>query len=331
MTTVLITGAGGAAIPGLINRLRTDGYRVLAADMDRHAVGLFLADAGFIIPPGGAPDFVPTLRRICREEKVEVVVPLVDEELTALWDLAGDGVHIMLPRREFITLCLDKYALAQRLAGCGIRAPRTRLAREGVNGRMPFPLVVKPRTGRGSRGVELLESNEALRSYLGGSPYGEDKLILQEYISGPEFTVSVVAWRGGEVQAVVPKEVISKRGITRLAVTRRNDRIDRLCRDIQSRLRADGPFNVQLRIDEKSGEPVPFEINPRFSTTVSLTIAAGIDELGGLIRQAVSGSNSCRFAQWREGVVLIRQTLDEFVAESDFNARNDHIRGVQRQ
>jgi carbamoyl-phosphate synthase large subunit len=299
--------------------------------MDRHAVGLFLADAGFIIPPGGAPDFVPTLRRICREEKVEVVVPLVDEELTDFWELAGDGVHIMLPRREFITLCLDKYALAQRLDGCDIRAPRTRLASEGVDAAMRFPLVVKPRTGRGSRGVELLESNEALRSYLGGSPYGEDELILQEYISGPEFTVSVVAWRDGEVQAVVPKEVISKRGITRLAVTRRNERIDRLCRDIQSRLRADGPFNVQLRINENSGEPVPFEINPRFSTTVSLTIAAGVDEVGVLIRQAVSGSNSSHFAQWSEGVVLIRQTLDEFVAESEFQTRNDHICGVKGQ
>jgi carbamoyl-phosphate synthase large subunit len=299
--------------------------------MDRHAVGLFLADAGFIIPPGGAPDFVPTLRRICREEKVEVVVPLVDEELTAVWELADDGVHIMLPRREFITLCLDKYALAQRLDGCDIRAPRTRLASEGVDAAMRFPLVVKPRTGRGSRGVELLESKEALRSYLGVSPYGEDELILQEYISGPEFTVSVVAWRDGEVQAVVPKEVISKRGITRLAVTRRNDGIDRLCRDIQSRLRADGPFNVQLRIDESSGEPVPFEINPRFSTTVSLTIAAGVDEVGVLIRQAVSGSNSSHFAQWSEGVVLIRQTLDEFVAESEFQTRNDHICGVKGQ
>ena len=98
--------------------------------------------------------------------------------------------------------------------------------------------------------------------------------------------MSVVVWRDGIVRAVVPKEIIDKRGITRLAVTRKNDAIDRLCRNIQERLRADGPFNVQLRLDA-NGTPLPFEINPRFSTTVTLTQAAGVDELGSLVDMAL--------------------------------------------
>jgi carbamoyl-phosphate synthase large subunit len=130
--------------------------------------------------------------------------------------------------------------------------------------------------------------------------------------------VSVVVWRDGEVQAVVPKEIIVKKGITHLAVSRRNAKIDTLCRTIQHRLRADGPFNVQLRLDEKTGEALPFEINPRFSTTISLTIASGIDELEGLIIQALGGREKYTFGEWKEGVVLLRQTMDEFLEESLF-------------
>ena len=320
MTTVLLTGAGGAALPGMIDRLRSTGYRVLAADMDQYATGLYLADSGFLIPAGTSPDFFPALRRLCLQEAVDVIVPLVDEELIVVLKLEEDGVIVLLPRHKFVAICLDKFLLMKQLQSAGISAPATRLASNGSD-EMSFPLVVKPRTGRGSRGMGSVNSEDELRSFLRVSSYTADELILQEYIKGLEFTVSVVVWRDGEVQAVVPKEIISKRGITRLAVTRRNPKIEEICCKIQEHLRADGPFNVQLRIDQNTGEPIPFEINPRFSTTISLTIAAGIDELGGLIAQAVGGREKYHFGNWKEGVVLLRQTSDEFVDESTFRER----------
>jgi carbamoyl-phosphate synthase large subunit len=246
MTTVLITGGGGAATPGLIERLRGGGYRVLAADMDQYAVGLYLADAGFVIPAGKSPDFLQVIRHICWQEGVDVLVPLVDE------------------------------------------VPETHLASNRTKD-MNFPLVIKPRTGRGSRGLGIPNSQEELEHYLQNSPYETDALIIQEHIQGIEFTVSVVVWRDGEVQAVVPKEIIFKKGITRLAV-------------------------------QNTGQPVPFEINPRFSTTISLTTAAGIDECGGLIAQAVQGRNEYHFGNWQEGVVLLRRALDEFIDESTFRS-----------
>lgn len=317
MTTVLITGGGGAAVPGLIERLRDSGYRVLAADMDQYAVGLYLADSGFIIPAGKSPDFLPVMCYICRQEGVDVLVPLVDEELVAALELEKEGIIVLLPRREFVTLCLDKFLLMQSLREADITVPETNLVSNGI-GDIGFPLVIKPRTGRGSRGLGIANSQEELEHFLQNNPYETDALIVQEHVQGTEFTVSVVVWRDGEVQAVVPKEIIFKKGITRLAVTRRNPEIEKLCCAIQDNLHADGPFNVQLRVDQDTGQPVPFEINPRFSTTTSLTIAAGIDEFGGLIAQAVQGRNGYHFGNWQEGVVLLRRTLDEFIDESAF-------------
>jgi carbamoyl-phosphate synthase large subunit len=321
MITVLMTAAGGASIPGIIEHLRsTWGFRVLVADMDRHAAGLYLADKGFVIPPGASSDFLPVIRSICRQEKVNVFIPLVDEELVEALEIEADGVAVLCPRRAFVETCLDKLVLMQQLQAAGISIPGTYLA-SGDLREVDFPAIVKPRQGRGSRGIGVVRSQSELAQFLKTSPSAPDELIVQTYIDGLEFTVSVTVWRDGVVQAVVPKEIICKKGITRLAITRHNSRIDALCRAVQNSLHADGPFNVQLCVDKTSGIPFIFEINPRFSTTVSLTIAAGVDEIGNLISYATGTTETMPFGEWREGVVLIRRTLDEFIDEADFRKR----------
>ncbi|MBF0236026.1 MAG: ATP-grasp domain-containing protein, partial [Desulfamplus sp.] len=280
--TVLLTGGGGTPIPALIKSLREQGYRVLVVDMDPYASGLFLADKGIVIPPAKDSHFADTLKKICREEHVNILVPLVDEELLICSQLEGDNLIVITPRSSFIEICLDKLKLAQTLVQVGIAVPETRLVSDGWE-KIVYPQIIKPRTGRGSRGVQVVYSSSEIDLYLKDTPYKPEELLLQEYIDGTEFTTSVVVWRDGEIQAVVPKEIINKKGVTRLAVTRKNPQIDQLCRTIQEKLKADGPFNVQLRLSPKDGTPLPFEINPRFSTTITQTMAAGVDELGGVI------------------------------------------------
>ncbi|WP_133742817.1 ATP-grasp domain-containing protein [Actinorugispora endophytica] len=317
--TVVVTTAGSPSTPETILRLRRQGYRVIATDIEANAPGLYLADRSHLVPPGDSDAFVADLRDICAREGASAVIPLVDEELAGVSLLEREGITVLLPRLPFITTCLDKYVLMRRLAAAGIGVPSTRLASEPADG-LAFPLIVKPRSGRGSRGVSVCFSRLALDRLLATTSYPVSDLIVQERIRGPEFTVSVVVWRDGEVQAVVPKEVILKQGVTRFAVTRRNEEVERTCRAVQSALRADGPFNVQLCLDE-AGTPRVFEINPRFSSTASLTTAAGVDEIGGLLGQAL-GRGPRLVDEWREGLVMVRHWTDEFTSEKEFDAHD---------
>lgn len=311
--TVMLTGAGGAAIPGLIGHLRSLGYRTIAGDMRAEAAGFAFADAGYLLPAGDAPDFAETLREICAAENIRALIPLVDEELSAAAGLESESLAVIAPRRAFIDTCLDKYALMAALRAAGIAAPETRLLDESPAD-LGFPLVVKPRRGRGSRGLQICRDRGALDIAIDGAGDRPRDWIAQPYIEGPEFTVSAVAWRDGTLRAVVPKEVIDKRGITWRAVTRRLPAIDQLCEAVQSALRADGPFNVQLRVDA-AGVPLPFEINPRYSTTTRLTLAAGIDEIGLLIAAAL-GQDGAAPAAWKEGVVMVRHLTESFFDEA---------------
>ncbi|WP_173918939.1 ATP-grasp domain-containing protein [Halobacillus sp. Marseille-Q1614] len=321
--TVFITGAGGAAVPGLIKLLKQKGIRVIAGDMVRHAVGLYIADKGFILPAGTSSHFFPTLKKICREEKVDAVIPLVDEELLSAIKLEEEGhLPVLLPQRNFTALCLDKYQLMNQLARHQIPVPKTKLASEGCEGLL-FPIIAKPRVGRGSRGVKVLKTKEDFQAYCNGLDQ-LSSILVQEYIPGKEFTVSVVVWRDGEVQSVIPKEIVHKQNITKMAVTRRNEKVIRICSKVQKEMKANGPFNVQLKLDPH-GEPYIFEINPRFSTSVSLTIASGIDELNVLLDQALTGRKASAPLVWKEGIVLLRQSLDECISEEDFLNRQTNI------
>ena len=314
---ILLTGAGGAALPFIIQRLKAKGYRVYAADMDKEAVGLLYADKGLVIPGGAAREFLPAMAEICRKEKIDAVVPLVDEELVPCFKLRQYGVSVILPTEKFTRMCLDKYALMRALKDAGVPVPQTALTGTGAGG-LSFPIVAKPRSGRGSRGLGILRSTRELKNYFEHSPYAKKDILLQKLIEGVEFTVSVVVWRDGSVQAVIPKEIISKKGITRLAVTRRNAAIDLVCRKIQEKLSADGPFNVQLILEKKSGIPYVFEINPRFSSSVSLTMEAGVDEIGDILDQELLKKPGKKRNTWEEGVVLVRQSQECFMREKEF-------------
>jgi len=316
--TVLLTGAGGPAISGMISVLRKWGYRIVAIDMLPFASGFYLADCAYVVPSGNAPEFLPRLKEICFTEKVDAIVSVVDEELPYMSQLEALGITVIQPRLEFVEFSLDKLRCMLELRASGINAPQTWMVNELPTDAL-YPLFVKPRVGRGSRGCGKVGSPAELKTFVAASSYTPDQLLAQTYVEGTEFTVSVIVWRDGEVQAVVPKQIISKVGVTKAAVTRRNAKIEALCKAIQERFKADGPFNVQLVLDW-NGEPWPFEINPRFSTSITLTNAAGADELGGLLSQALFGRDSYRIPEWQEGIVLIRHTTDQFISEKRFKS-----------
>lgn len=308
--TILVTGADGAAVPDLLFRLRSRWRRVLACDCDPLVRDFYPGEEADVrtVPRGESLDYLPSLRQLCEIEEIQAIVPLVDEELESVLELERRGIVVLCPRPDFVRTCLDKWECMKNLKTIGITVPDTFLRADVMLFSAPIgrDLVVKPRRGHGSRDVRIVRkgtSDAELRSL----PLDT---LIQEYVDGTEYTVSVVCWRDDQVRAVVPKRIISKQGVTRLAITERNEEIDRTCRKIAEALKPGGPFNVQGRMNAK-GKFCVFEINPRFSGTVNLTIGAGCDEVSGLLELALMGTvDNRRFAPWQEGVRLVRRYCD---------------------
>ena len=287
--TILLTGAGGAGVISIIKSFKGK-YRTIVTDTNPYAPGLYLADEGYIVPTSTEPNYLKEIEKIIKKEKVKVIVPLIDEELILISNYIKKNPHLMalLPRKKFIELCLDKWILSQKLSQKKIPFAKTYLLSNLASlSEVIFPCIIKPRTSRGSRGFSVINNEQDLNSYLSMSSYKIDELIIQELLKGKEFTVSVIVSKTGRVLSVVPKEVIIKKGVTQVAITRNSNAITNVAKIIQSTFNANGPFNMQL-ILSNDNKPMLFEINPRFSTTVSLTIEAGINEVEILIRDCLN-------------------------------------------
>jgi carbamoyl-phosphate synthase large subunit len=313
--TVLLTGAGGPAISGMIQILQSDFFKVVAVDMDQFSSGFYSSDVAYVVPPGDDPKFLDRLQEICLRESVDAIISVVDEELPHVAAMATKGVAVIQPELNFVNFALDKFVCMVGLRENGINAPQTWMLSD-LPSDVRYPLFIKPRRGRGSRGCCKVDTPLDLEFFLNSTSYTPDQLLAQEFVDGIEYTVSVLVSRDGSVGPIIPKEIICKRGVTRIAVARHNFNIEMLCKEIQHKFKANGPFNVQLILDSH-GEPWIFEINPRFSTSTTLTNAVGINEVKASLMNALEGVD-LPSNQWEDGLVLVRSTMDMFLTEEEF-------------
>jgi len=272
MKKILFTGGGGAGNEALV-RLLGDRYEMHFADADREAIDPSIPeDRRHEIPFANVPEFGKNLCELFQTLEIDLLVPGVDEELPTVADLVERGqLNALLPPKLFVETHMDK---AESMKTLGELAPRTVPAENAAD--LGFPCIVKPRKGRGSRGVSVLHSPEQLAAYLTLSDQEAGGCIAQELGVGEEFTVMMAADSAGTLRAIVPVAVGIKRGITLRAETRRDEIVEAACRKVHEADPVSGCYNIQL-IRQDDGRILVFEINPRVSTTMCLGVAAGVD------------------------------------------------------
>jgi carbamoyl-phosphate synthase large subunit len=276
---VLVTGAGGPAAISVMKSLGADpSVSLIAADMDPWASGLYLVgpEARTLIPAGLAPGFAQAVLARCVAMGVDVLIPTVDAELRPLGraraDFARAGIEILLAPDDALDATLDKLVLAQRCAGT-VRVPRTeRLDQVADRASWDYPVIVKPRTGSGSRDISLIDTAEAL-----GALEPTDEFLVQEYLPGEEYSVDVLADAEGHVVASVPRvrERVDS-GVSVAGRTMHDAELERMGAAVAAATGLTYIANVQFRRDA-AGRPALLEVNPRVPGALPLTVASGVD------------------------------------------------------
>ena len=104
-----------------------------------------------------------------------------------------------------------------------------------------------------------------------------------------------------DIFAIVPVRVDEKKGITIRAEVVDDPVVTSVCLAIHNKFKTKGCYNIQLiKVDEASA--IPFEINPRVSTTFSLSLAAGVDPIANFLLD-VAGDN---LQNYKKGLKLKR-------------------------
>jgi len=233
------------------------------------------ANRAYRVPLASDPGYLDAVLEIALGERVSLVVPTIDDELVlfgrAVARFREHGILVAVSPAQTSELCEDKYATCRFLVERGIPAAASWLPGD-LPADTPFPLFIKPRRGRGSVGAYAVRNQRELDFFV---DYVADP-VVQAFLDGPEFTIDMLCDFSGQPLSIVPRlRDVIRAGVSDRGRTVNDPALIQVARTCASVLQFAGAVNIQCRL--VNGQPVIFEINPRFSGGIPLTIQAGAD------------------------------------------------------
>lgn len=265
------------------------------------------ADKAFAVPNAESEAFIPRMLAICEREGIQLIVPTIDTELVAYSEarerFARIGCHVAVSDPGLVRMARDKLATARFLAEEGLPSPHTVSVDEFLSRHkdLKLPLLAKPRHGSSSRGIMMVHGREEIMAVDLTEPY-----ILQEYLEGREFTISLYFDDDGALRSAIPHERLRVRsGEVEKGVTCGDAMLRNLAWRLGKRLSgARGAMCFQVRMDAQ-GNPSIFEINARFGGGYPLAHQAGARFTQWMLEERL-GMASTANDHWQTDVLMLR-------------------------
>lgn len=311
MLTVLVLGVGGNVSQGILKALACSSLecRVLGACTSATALGLYTTDGSYLSPGARSPEFLPWLLELCRKEGVQAVLSGVEPVLEVLLRHEGEiraqtGAICVVDTAESMVVGADKLRTCEWLRDHGFNYPMFAAAEDSAGlARLAetkgFPLIAKPRQGKGSSGIHLLADQAALAHAKLLPGY-----VVQEVLGDDqsEYTASCFTDRDDAVRGVIVLHRLLQHGTTVCASAGLHPVVRAEAARIAAALRPRGPCNIQLRLHQ--GRPVCFELNVRFSGTTPMRARLGFNDVEATLRHYVLGEPAADLPVVTSGQVL---------------------------
>lgn len=278
--------------------------RVIGADMAASAPALSGCDEYNLVPAVDEKGYIDAVLDICKAEQIDAVISLNDLELPILArakdQFAALGTRVVVSDEKAIDTCGDKYKTFKFAESISVPAPKTFLSTEPVldalrNKAIEYPLIVKPRWGSASIGLYVVNSDNELQdafetcervlssSFLSKLATDNNVVLIQEFITGPEYGVDTFNDLNGVNHGVVLKKKLAMRaGETDKAITVRSEKLYAYAKAIGDSLGHIG--NLDCDFLERDGEFYLLEMNPRFGGGYPFSHEAGANLVKALLQ-----------------------------------------------
>lgn len=343
--TVLITGAGAPGAPGIIKSLRMvkeRKIRIIGVDIDLESSGFAMVDGWYKGERAESKDFIPRILEICDEECVDVVIPLVTNELMKFAKSVSEfekiGTKVIISRPEGLRIANNKYLLMQICKENEIPTPQFYKVQSWDEfkhtvyelGYPDLPVCFKPPVSRGLRGFRILKEDisrlDLLMNYKptdvfttledvckvlkNAEPFPE--LLVMEYLPGKEYSVDVLV-NNGKALIVIPRSRDKiKMGISFVGTTEDNGTIIKYSKKIVNLLGLHGNIGLQFKLDANE-IPKIIESNPRVQGTIVLCTAAGVNMVYDAVKLALNEKVGERQEDVKWGIKMIRYWDEVYV------------------
>jgi len=277
--------------------------KIVAVDVSDTAPACFFADKKYHICRIDHEDYIAQLIEICKEENIALVIPTIDTELLKLSQNKEKienetGTKILVSNEDIIELCRNKYKTVDFF----LEAPRYITIKDLETKNYEFPLFIKPLNGSSSINTFKVcnyKELEFFTSYI-------DNYILQDYVSGKEYTIDAFCDFEGKPITIVPRQRLAVRsGEILKGITEKNELIINEVKKLLGDLKPIGQITLQGILNEAGDKFFFIEINPRFGGGAPMSIASGADSCINLYKLML-GEKLIYNNKFKEGLIGIR-------------------------
>ena len=275
---ILISAIYGDIGCSAVRSLREAAKKIVGCDMKPYSPVSHFVDKFYKAPAAtNTTNYMAFLREIIIREKVDFFLPISESEIEVLntrrKEFEALGVQLLLNNQNIIDIFLDKLKTVQYLEGLNIKVPRTMLL-SAYDGSYGYPVIVKSRKSHGSkklRKIIYLHDLEYVRKKNDGS------LLIQEYMGSDEeeYTTGVFS-DGNNVSSITFRRKLGFGSMSIEAIFADEPYIDNMVRRIAKNIGLIGSINIQSR--RVGNDFIPFEINPRLSSTMLFRKKFGFDD-----------------------------------------------------
>ena len=284
---------------------------VICTDMSNMAPSIYEADRFYTVPRMTAPGYIDVILDICRKEKIDGVLSLIDPELSLLAQnkekFASVGTTVIGSSYTLCEMSLDKFQMYQWLNAHGYRCAKSYMDKEAFfadveAGKISYPVFVKPARGSASIAISKVYDRETIDLLFAHS----DGLMIQEFLDGQEIGADVyIDMISQEVVSIfTKKKILMRAGETDKAVSFRDEKLFSLI----SRFVKEAGYLGQIDIDifEIHGEYYISEVNPRFGGGYPHAYECGCDHMELIVNNLQHRINAPRIGAYEEGICMMK-------------------------
>jgi carbamoyl-phosphate synthase large subunit len=284
---------------------------VIVTDMSELAPAVYEADKFYQVPRITDEGYIDVIFDICRKEKINGVLSLIDPELSLLAahadEFAALGVKIIGSSYELCERALDKMEMFRWLEAHGYPCAKSYDHKEAFYadveaGKISYPVFVKPIRGSASIAISKVYDRETVELLFSRT----EGLMIQEYLDGQEIGADVyIDMVSGEVVSVfTKKKIVMRAGETDKAVSFKDpalfELIDRFARE--------SGWSGQIDIDifDVGGAYFISEVNPRFGGGYPHAYECGCDHMTLILNNLAGQANEKRIGQYEDNVYMMK-------------------------
>lgn len=285
--------------------------KVIATDCSEIAPALYEADKYYIVPRMTQVGYIDVIIDICKKEKINGVLSLIDPELSLLAQHEAEfkavGTTVIGSSYELCERSLDKMKMYNWLYSKGYLCAKSytdidKFISDERIGKISYPVFIKPVCGSAS--ISISKAYDKETAYFLFSH--DSNLMIQQYLNGQEIGADVyIDMISGEVVSIfTKKKIVMRAGETDKAVSFKDNNLFELI----ERFVKESGYKGQIDIDvfEINGEYYISEVNPRFGGGYPHAYESGVDHINLIINNLNGVANAKNIGDYDEGIYMMK-------------------------